>query len=372
MRNDLEALKVDGVSIFIRGVQENNDFAKAVGCRNLGTYYSRTGDVSKGILFLKKAASFFELKGDALLTSETFNELGNAYFILGDNERAIASFLKSIRIGRDSPDETSVFLSEPNLAQVYIRLGELDRAKALLEHYLDECAKLKKYEALSNAYSLLGSIFQQTGDLSRALLFFQKSAFFGYKSSSTAQLGHAYTNRAIVLYELGKQKESYVLFNKALVYRKKHGDKRQIAEGYFNLGEYYFYQGDLGRAEVYYDSCGSLYLENRSYSEYVHLQQVLLARLSSSKFREKQYVLSRIHNAKQQMSELVAKTRLQDDRLFTLFEQELIENEKGQKNKPTKMKSNLMSYFIFFLLIAFLVYLTVSSFGEDKSAKKRV
>lgn len=264
IRNNLDSLKLDAFRILLLGVEKNNEFAINVGKRSLGSYLIRTGKQTSGIKYLRQSLSFFEKRGDYVLKTEILNEIGNGYLILGKPTIAEEFYLKSLKAGKDSPDHTSAFLAESNLAQAYIQLGNLSKASAILHHYKNESLKIQKLESVSNAYALLGTIEQSKGNVSLAKEFFRKSAEFGFKSSSVSQIAQAYNNMAIVLFEQGEHTSSLNYFEKALEMRIKSGNARSISESYFNLGGFYHELRDYEKANKYYKI-------SETYSEKKHL-----------------------------------------------------------------------------------------------------
>jgi tetratricopeptide (TPR) repeat protein len=239
LRNDLEALHQDGWYIYSLGMQEHNEFVIHVGKRSLGSYFIRSGKIDNGILLLKAAANYFERAGNYEVLTETFNEIGNGYVYKSEPINAISFFMRSLKTGKKSDDPTSVFLAEINLAQAYLQMKQFDKAQAILQNYKTQALHFKKFEAVSSAYALLGTIAQANQKMALAKEFFLKSAKFGFRSNSNSLIGQAYTNFAIALFLENKIDLAKSYFEKALFYRLKTNNGRSIAESYFNLGDYY-------------------------------------------------------------------------------------------------------------------------------------
>lgn len=252
IRNELDTLRNIAFELILRGVEEGNDQAVAVGKRSLGTVMIRSGEPDKGIYFLKEALSYFTEKGDLVISTETLNEIGNGYLNKGEPVEAEKYYLRSLKIGRDSPDPTSVFLAEINLGQAYIGMKNFDKASAIIQHYKNEALKHGKLESVANAYALLGTIEQQRKNIPLAMEYFTKSADFGKRSSSIAQQAHALNNMAIVYFEKGETDKTLDLFNQALELRRRTGNARYVCESLYNLAGLYFELGDDTKAEENY------------------------------------------------------------------------------------------------------------------------
>jgi tetratricopeptide (TPR) repeat protein len=253
MRNDLDSLKLDAYHIMMIGFDYKNEQAINVGKRSLGTYLSRTGQPGRGISYLRSSLTHFQKTGDAVIETEILNEIGNAYLNTGKPKEAELYYLKSLKAGKNSPDPTSAFLAESNLAQAYIGMGNLDKASGILHHYKNESLKLMKLEAVSNAYALLGTIEQQKENFKLAREYFRKSAEFGFRSKTKSQIAHAYNNMAIVYFQENDQTASLEYFKKALEIRQQTGNSRSVSESYFNLGSYYLELAKYPEALDYFE-----------------------------------------------------------------------------------------------------------------------
>lgn len=252
VRNNLDSLKIDAQHLLMIGIERNNAYAINVGKRSLGSYLVRTGQPAKGIKYLKAANNYFKEKGDKVLETEILNEIGNGYLNDGKPHEAEKYYLKSLNVGKDSPDPTSSFLAESNLAKAYINLGNYDKASALLHHYKNESLKKLKLESVSNAYALLGTIEQEKSNNSLAKEYFRKSAEFGFRSKAKSQIAHAYNNMAIVFFEENDQSKSLEYFKKALEIRLQTKNSKSISESYYNLGGYFTEVKKYDEALKYY------------------------------------------------------------------------------------------------------------------------
>jgi tetratricopeptide (TPR) repeat protein len=274
---------LDGLHIYRLGVKGGNPFAMHVGKRSLGSYLIRTGNQEKGIEYLKAANFYFAKKENYILQTETLNEIGNGYLYFSKPRVAEKYYLKSLKCGKKSPDPTSAFLAEVNLAQAYIDMGNTTKATAILNHYKNQAKKMKKLESVSNAYALLGAIQSGKGKFSLSKELFRKSAYYGFASNAIAQIAHAYTNMAIVYFQEGNQKEALNYFNKSLEIRLKTKNVRSISESYFNLGEYYSGIGDVQTAALYYEKCQAYCKENNLLKEEM---EVLLSLINIDKMAD--------------------------------------------------------------------------------------
>jgi tetratricopeptide (TPR) repeat protein len=364
MRNDLDSLKLDALYIYRLGVKGGNPFAINVGKRSLGTYLIRTGNQEKGIEYLKAANFYFAKKENYILQTETLNEIGNGYLYFSKPHVAEKYYLKSLKCGKKSPDPTSAFLAEVNLAQAYIDMGNTTKATAILNHYKNQAKKMKKLESVSNAYALLGAIQSGKGKFSLSKELFRKSAYYGFASNAIAQIAHAYTNMAIVYFQEGNQKEALNYFNKSLEIRLKTKNVRSISESYFNLGEYYSGIGDVQTAALYYEKCKAYCEENNLLKEEM---EVLLSLINIDKMAKNfeiavQKMEGYIALQKKYYSE-VSELNTRDRDIIEIVES--LEREEYDKKEAQKLEESIAAqifqkyvlYAIFSLCAIALVFL---------------
>lgn len=365
LRNDLDSLKIDATYIYTLGINADNMFAVNVGKRSIGSYLIRTGQQEEGIKYLKEANNYFENKRNYILQTEILNEIGNGYLFLGKPIEAEKFYIKSLKCGQKSPDPTSSFLAEVNLAQAYINLGNLEKATAILQHYKKQTLKLKKNESVSNAYALLGTVEQKKGNVELAKEFYEKSADYGFKSNSYAQIAHAYNNMAIVYFQDNKQ-ESLNYFTKALELRLKTKNVRFISESYFNLGGYYHELRNYEKALSYYSICEKYCIENNLVKEQLDVvySMMELDKLQANYEKALEKMEEYIDLQEKYFSEL-SKSKTNDIELIETFEK--LETQNKSKLQEAKLLSLLdkqnyhtkLIYTVFGFCIVLLILLVV-------------
>ena len=252
MRTDLLALRADAIRTLTRGVEEKNDFAIHVGKRSLASYLARNQADPDAIVLLQEAAHYFVRIGDEVLATETYNELGNAHLLLGNTASAIQAFLSSLDHGKSSNDPTSSFLAEVNLAQAYLMEGDTLKACGLLDDYKRRSLQWKKFEAVANAYVILGQIAQAQGKKALSDEYFEKSARYGLRSKARQIRAQALTNLAIVAFNENRKERARTLFVEAFNLYAKVGSIVRIAESMNNLGVFYLETNQFANSMKWY------------------------------------------------------------------------------------------------------------------------
>ncbi len=248
MRNNLDSLRLLSTQLLLLGKENNFDYSTAMGENGLGSYFLRTGKQEEAIQHLKSSLVYFKSIGDYQIVSEILNEIGNSYAMDGAYSNAIESYIASIDFGSISKDETASFNGKIGLAKAYFALGDTLKGEMTMHKYIKECIKHEKYQSVSNAYSYLGMIEQDKGNLEESFSYLDRSIFYGLKSDSKIQLSHVYTNKAILFFTTESYDSSLYYFERALDLRKELNQSRQICESYFNLASFYIERGNLEEA----------------------------------------------------------------------------------------------------------------------------
>lgn len=260
--NTIDSLNILGIELLRSAKKKESNFGLAVANRILGCYDVRSGRIDRGIGLLTRSKNYFVSTNDNELICEAMNELGIAYFLNGDLETAKSFFRSSLKFGKDSPVETNRFLAQINLAKVFAEQGKISEAKFVIKDYIQQASELKKWESVSNGYSLLGDLALETNQTRTAKINFEKQINFAKKAKSEIYITRAINNQAILAYYEGNSNKSLALFLEVLKRRKVEKFAFNIYDAYFNLARFH-YPDKLLISLEYVDTCHQIAKENR-------------------------------------------------------------------------------------------------------------
>lgn len=260
--NSIDSLNLLGIELYKSAGSAKSNYGIAISKRILGCYDVRKGKFTHGIELLNASKNYFLAQNDFEMICESMNELGIAYFLQGDLETAESFFKASMNYGKDSPIETNYFLAEVNLAKVYYEKKQNAKAEYCLRHYIKSALSTKKYEATSNAFSLLGEIALSANNLKTAKKYFDKQLYYAKKSLNSAYISRAINNKAISLFYTNQPQKAIDYFMIVLNRRKKEQFPFNTYDAYFNLAMSY-YPDKLEISFKYIDSCLQIAKENK-------------------------------------------------------------------------------------------------------------
>ncbi len=322
--NSIDSLNILGIELLKSAKQHKSDFGIAVANRILGCYDVRSGRIDRGIRLLTRSKNYFVSKNDNEFICESMNELGIAYFLNGDLETAKSFFQSSLKFGQESPIETNRFLAQINLAKVYSEQGKISEAKFLIKDYIQQASALKKWESVSNAYSLLGDLALENNQIRTAKINFEKQINFAKKANSEIYITRAINNQAILAYYEGNSNKSLALFLEVLNRRKVEKFAYNIYDAYFNLARFH-YPDKLDIALEYVDSCYRIAKENR----------LLKQELEVYEWRHQHYKDSHNKNLIDSMKTVIADLEKQNESIREELDRETIDSRKKSNSLKT-------------------------------------
>lgn len=182
--------------------------------------------------------------------AEVYNNLGIAYYQMGDYIKAIQENTKSLEIYKQMGIDTLAAESMYNLAISYKDLGLSDRSM----NYLLQAARIfeKSHSSLK-----LSAIWNSMGNVCRDMKEFNKAACYHYRSLYIRKrigyekgIADSYQNLGSVYLEWGEYNQAEYYLLKAL-HKKLSLQRANVVTTYSSLGRLYIVKGESQNARVY-------------------------------------------------------------------------------------------------------------------------
>lgn len=166
------------------------------------------------------------------------SKLGDFAKTIGEPELAIMIYENILSYSKDNEGVTDFVI-----ALAYYNLGELYRKKSTWDislRYIDKAKEIYKnyndISGLSRCYNILGTVYGEMGDFSKAKHSFETSLKLIANSNDIEQTGKTEINLGIVSDIIGDHNKAMEYYRKALLTFTKTQDHKRIAEIYHNLG----------------------------------------------------------------------------------------------------------------------------------------
>jgi len=225
--------------------------AKAHFC--LGKTYTKLGDFNLSIKELKTAE---KLTNNKDVLGAIYSFIGTDYEDIGDLNNALLYYDRELEIARDLNDEEGESSALNNIAEIYIKQGNYDKA---LEYYNKSLQLTSKPSSIAVTYNNIALVYSDKGDKNKAVEYYKKAIEFAQKAGdyhSTAaymiNLGNTYIN-------LKNFSEAQYYLQKGLLMMQKLGDKYWEAIGYEYFGKLYLAQNKKALSKDYFTKAYNLF-----------------------------------------------------------------------------------------------------------------
>jgi len=149
--------------------------AKGGAYGHLGNAFYSLGDYEKAIEYHKLHLKIAEEVGDKVGQGAAYDNLGNAFQNLGDIQNAIVHHTLSLNIAKEVGDKAGEGVSYGNLGRVFYNLGDYNRAIDYFKLDLEIAKGVEDKAREALAYEGLGVSFESLGRLPEALQYYQSS-----------------------------------------------------------------------------------------------------------------------------------------------------------------------------------------------------
>ncbi|MBS1537984.1 MAG: tetratricopeptide repeat protein [Bacteroidetes bacterium] len=208
---------------------------------------SSTGRRSKYTEAISYAESALELAVQHARTHieiQALHILGNAYFGLASNTKALEYFQQALLKYNEVGDKSGINAITGNIGNIFVVLGLFDKA---LEYYQKSLSGYEESKDLSGEARLLGNIagvYMNLASYEQALEYYKKALSIREKLGEFSGIAIIYGNIGGVYGCMELLNESIEYLNKALVFHKKLNNNYDIAFVMMTLGSTHKKLGD--------------------------------------------------------------------------------------------------------------------------------
>jgi tetratricopeptide (TPR) repeat protein/KaiC/GvpD/RAD55 family RecA-like ATPase len=202
----------------------------------IGQCYLSLGEWNKSLQYLTEAVDIAKKVEEYGPSADANQSLGELLMEMEDYEEAEKCFNESRRICEKAGDTWSqLIVTFPALSRLYLKKGEIEKAKELIEKTYEFTAKSKIMLFIANAEMLKGMLFRAQKDWEQSIQHFEKSLqayrelnaqkwYVPYFANLLHEYGSAYLDRN----EEGDKEKARDLLNQALEMFQKMGAKKDI------------------------------------------------------------------------------------------------------------------------------------------------
>ena len=231
--------------------EQGNRAGEGEAYNNLGDAYFHLGDFQQAIECYTKSLNIAKEQGDRAGEGGSYNNLGVAYFHLGDLQQAIGYCMQSLNIVKEVGYREWEGVVCYNLANAYYFLDDFQNATQYYTKSLSFAKGVGDSIFQGKIYQNLGLTYYSLGDFKQAIECHKRDLGIAKSLGARANEGRAYGNLGIAHSKLGNFKEAIEYHRQQLSIAKEVGDRAEEGKAYGNLGITHRGMGSFKQAVEY-------------------------------------------------------------------------------------------------------------------------
>ncbi|MFO8235442.1 MAG: tetratricopeptide repeat-containing sensor histidine kinase [Bacteroidales bacterium] len=205
------------------------------------------------LIYAQESLEFAEELNDDRYISDAINRVGNAHYLMGEDEKAISHYNKCLEIREKLDDNTRLIQIYNNLALYYANIGEIEKAKENYLKALNTSKKIPDWEE-AGVYNLsLSELYASQNKYDEAIEYLLKAEENYQKSSDTIGLGNVHNHRTYIYRRVSSYDKSLKSALKALDYHKSVDNLNGLVTSYNDIGIIHQRLNNYNKALEYYN-----------------------------------------------------------------------------------------------------------------------
>ncbi|WP_122343972.1 tetratricopeptide repeat protein [Parabacteroides sp. AF17-28] len=210
-------------------------------------YVEHTSDSLIGV-----AVRYFEKQKDPLRYAKALYYEGRIYQDLGDIEKAMFLFVKSLDIGKQTSDYLQLFLTSSRLGTLYARLNVQDKAMNAYHDALQYAFASCDSSSISYGYSYIGRAYSLSEEWEQSLVYYEKALLVATQIKDFQAMELAMNEYVAVCVNADRYDKISDYVNRLLKAKQEGNDKvGNLEQFYFTIGDLYRHVGKADEAILY-------------------------------------------------------------------------------------------------------------------------
>jgi tetratricopeptide (TPR) repeat protein len=210
---------------------------------------------SDAIHYCEAARQSYAEDGDHYNEARTTNDLGTAYYRMGNSANAESMFRQAGNVFHDVGDISAEGTIFNNLGDIYLDQGNLVEAQELLQKALTASKAVDDKASSALILNDLAELLRREGKLDAALTTFHQAQATAQEVENKSALGYVLNGIGDVWSDRGDLAAARKFYEEALALRNATGEKQSIAETQVALARLAADEGRLAEAESSLRKC---------------------------------------------------------------------------------------------------------------------
>lgn len=273
-------------------------------------------NVDSSFQFANKAILLAKDFDDDRFEAQAENEMGHLFLQLGNYGRSIEYYFAVLKIYEERKDSLLLIASYFNIALVYDKLNENQKAqdyylKALniVQSMMAEKNKRVLTYPIGRIYNNIGITYHNFKQYDKALEYYHKAIQISEETNNTEALSYVYNNIGLVYKELGDYDIALTFFEKALSIKIEQHEEEGTALTYSYFGDCYSLKKNTEKAIEYYQKGLQLAEKIHATNLQMNIAGTLINEYAKIKQYDKSYQMHLIYKTLSDSLDLQESTR---------------------------------------------------------------
>ncbi len=235
LRADASNYKIDSLENILQNANQKQQISIYNQLSKL--YIDKSQDVS--VKYARQALVLSRVLGQRVDEGISLRNLGNAYKIKGEKDKALDYLLKSAIILEDADNEMELANSYFSLGIFYVDYSYIDKAERIFKKVAHIYEKNNYQQGIAALYNSRGILQLNVGDFYKALEFFKMSLSINKELNMSDEMASVYNNIGLVYNKIGNYTASVENYEEALKIKQESKDRNQISNILNNIGMVY-------------------------------------------------------------------------------------------------------------------------------------
>ena len=175
-------------------------------------------------------------------------------------EEALSGLQQRVNGAETATEEDELALAKLQgfSAGTYMRLGDYERALALLQESLPRLRRLEAWREVALALNELAATVHRQGDYEAERAYLEESLTRAREAGDRWLTGYSLNDLGMVWHLLGDTQQAQRLSRKSAALFRRLGDRRGLGFAFNNLGLFAFHLGAYDEADAFYRECLSI------------------------------------------------------------------------------------------------------------------
>ena len=221
---------------------------KAEVFESLGTISEHSGEYTSSVKYCNEALAIWKDLNKEERLAVLHLKIAHTYWSkMGNLQKAKEHQNKGIKLVETKQANEMANLKS-DMAQMYFRVGDLRRARSLVNEALEIANKTNAYDIIANSNLTLGALYKLEGDHQNAILCFEKALNVSLNNNFMETAIYAYDNLGWAFKETEEKENRLECYKKGYDLAKKIGHISSLSWIGTNLSEMYIDMGETSRA----------------------------------------------------------------------------------------------------------------------------